>query len=64
MSQVHVHLAFWHPATTVLEYIPWIKDHFVEPILVQDGQYALPQEPGAGTTMLKDSMDRYGKSPG
>src|SRR3546814_6653907 len=25
MGQVHVHLSFWHPATTMLEYIPWIR---------------------------------------
>jgi L-alanine-DL-glutamate epimerase-like enolase superfamily enzyme len=59
MSQVHVHLAFWHPATTILEYIPWIKDHFKDPIVVQDGDYVLPQQPGAGTTPLDSSMARY-----
>ena len=31
MSQVHVHLAYAHPAVAVLEYIPWIKDCFTEP---------------------------------
>ena len=34
MSQVHVHLSYAHPATSVLEYIPWIMDNFVEPIRV------------------------------
>jgi L-alanine-DL-glutamate epimerase-like enolase superfamily enzyme len=61
MSQVHVHLAFWHPATNALEYIPWIKDHFQEPILVKDGRYARPEAPGAGTTILQASLERYGK---
>ena len=37
MGQVHVHLSYWHPATPMLEYIPWIKDAFVEPIRVEDG---------------------------
>jgi L-alanine-DL-glutamate epimerase-like enolase superfamily enzyme len=59
MSQVHVHLAFWHPAASVLEYIPWIKDHFEEPIAVKDGCYLLPQEPGAGTTPLATSFASY-----
>ena len=62
MSQVHVHLSYWHPAATILEYIPWIKDHFEEPIRVEGGIYALPQQPGAGTTPLADSLARYGQS--
>lgn len=63
MSQVHVHLSFWHPASSILEYIPWIKDHFVEPIRVVHGCYQKPQAPGAGTTPLKASLDRFGKAP-
>ena len=59
MSQVHVHLAFWHPATAILEYIPWIKDHFEEPIEVVDGCYVRPEQPGAGTTPKADSFARY-----
>ena len=43
MGQVHVHLALWHPATTMLEYIPWIMDCFVEPIAVRDGAYVRPR---------------------
>ena len=43
MGQIHVHLSFWHPATTMLEYIPWIKDSFVEPIRVEAGCYVVPQ---------------------
>ena len=62
MSQVHVHLSYWHPASTILEYIPWIKDHFEEPIHVQDGIFRLPQHPGAGTTLLPDSLARFGKA--
>jgi L-alanine-DL-glutamate epimerase-like enolase superfamily enzyme len=59
MGQVHVHLSFWHPATTMLEYIPWIRDCFVEPILVRDGAYALPGEPGAGCTPTEQAMRDY-----
>ena len=61
MSQVHVHLSYWHPASSILEYIPWIKDHFEEPIHVEGGIYRLPQHPGAGTTLLADSLERFGK---
>jgi L-alanine-DL-glutamate epimerase-like enolase superfamily enzyme len=59
MSQVHAHLAFWHPATTVLEYIPWIKDHFEDPISVKDGYFVRPRKPGAGTTPLDSSLEKY-----
>lgn len=62
MGQVHVHLSFWHPATTMLEYIPWIRDCFVEPIAVADGGYALPQAPGAGCTLSDRAIRSYAQS--
>jgi L-alanine-DL-glutamate epimerase-like enolase superfamily enzyme len=62
MSQVHVHLSYWHPASTILEYIPWIKDHFEEPAHVRDGVFLRPQRPGASTTPLAKSFERYGKA--
>lgn len=62
MSQVHVHLSYWHPASTILEYIPWIKDHFREPANVEGGIFLRPQQPGASTTPLAESVQRYGKA--
>jgi L-alanine-DL-glutamate epimerase-like enolase superfamily enzyme len=62
MSQVHVHLSYKHPASTILEYIPWIKDHFQEPIDVRGGVYKRPEQPGASTTILPSSFHRHGKS--
>jgi len=59
MSQVHVHLAYWHQATPVLEYIPWIKDAFEEPANVVDGCFLKPQRPGAGTTPTSDAFARF-----
>jgi L-alanine-DL-glutamate epimerase-like enolase superfamily enzyme len=64
MGQVHVQLSYAHPASTRLEYIPWIKDCFTEPIVVQDGYYLLPQQPGAGTTLRADAFERYSRDPG
>jgi L-alanine-DL-glutamate epimerase-like enolase superfamily enzyme len=61
MSQVHVHLSYHHPASTILEYIPWIAHHFEEPATVMDGVYQLPQQPGAGTTLLASSMEAHGR---
>lgn len=61
MGQVHLHLAFWHPASTMLEYIPWIKDCFVEPIAVVDGVYLRPEMPGAGSTLTPAAMASYSR---
>jgi L-alanine-DL-glutamate epimerase-like enolase superfamily enzyme len=61
MGQIHVHLSYWHPATSMLEYIPWIKDCFVEPIHVEGGFYVRPQMPGAGTTLRQEAIAAYGK---
>jgi L-alanine-DL-glutamate epimerase-like enolase superfamily enzyme len=60
MGQVHVHLAYHHPACNLLEYIPWIRHCFAEPVTVKDGFYARPAEPGAGTTLLPDALEKYG----
>ncbi|MEY2953509.1 MAG: hypothetical protein RLZZ401_1596, partial [Pseudomonadota bacterium] len=59
MSQVHVHLSYAHPACAVLEYIPWIKDAFMEPADVVDGYFVLPQQPGAGTTPTQAAIEQF-----
>jgi L-alanine-DL-glutamate epimerase-like enolase superfamily enzyme len=61
MGQVHVHLSYWHPATPMLEYIPWIKDAFVEPIRVEAGYYVRPESPGAGCTLTDAAMSSHAK---
>ncbi len=62
MSQVHVHLAYAHPACAVLEYIPWIRHCFTDPADVTDGFFRLPSEPGAGTTPTPAAWERYRKA--
>jgi L-alanine-DL-glutamate epimerase-like enolase superfamily enzyme len=62
MSQVHVHLAYAHPAVALLEYIPWIREAFLEPATVQDGFFLRPEIPGAGSTPTADALSRYSKS--
>jgi L-alanine-DL-glutamate epimerase-like enolase superfamily enzyme len=59
MGQVHSHLSFAHPACTLLEYIPWIKNVFAEPIRVEDGRYRKPEQPGAGSTPTPEALERY-----
>jgi L-alanine-DL-glutamate epimerase-like enolase superfamily enzyme len=46
----------------MLEYIPWIKDCFAEPIRVDDGHYVLPQMPGAGCTLTEEAMAAHSKA--
>jgi L-alanine-DL-glutamate epimerase-like enolase superfamily enzyme len=45
----------------MLEYIPWIMDNFVEPIRVQDGHFARPQVPGAGSTPTAEALARFAR---
>lgn len=59
MSQVHQHLNFCRTACTVLEYIPWIRECFVEPALVVQGHYQRPQQPGASTTPTPQAWQKY-----
>lgn len=59
MSQIHVHLAWAHPAVSVLEYIPWIQAGFEEPARVIDGRFVRPTQPGAGTTPTRDAWERW-----
>jgi L-alanine-DL-glutamate epimerase-like enolase superfamily enzyme len=60
MSQVHVHLAYWHPATSILEYMPWIKDWFLDPAAVREGWFLRPERPGAGTTPRPEALAEHG----
>jgi L-alanine-DL-glutamate epimerase-like enolase superfamily enzyme len=60
MMQVHLHTAIAHPACTMLEYIPWLRDCFVEPATVREGCFVTPTQPGAGTTLRDDALERFG----
>lgn len=60
MMQTHIHTAIGHPASTMLEYIPWMRECFTEPATVKDGYFLVPQEPGAGTTLRPDAIERFG----
>jgi L-fuconate dehydratase len=52
MGQLHQHLVLFnhislgHPAL-FLEHIPHLQNHFVHPVLISDGVYKTPQEPGS-----------------
>jgi L-alanine-DL-glutamate epimerase-like enolase superfamily enzyme len=62
MMQVQLHCAIAHPACTMLEYIPWLRECFIEPATTKDGMFLVPQEPGAGTTFRIDALEKYRKT--
>ena len=62
MGQVHVHLSYWHPATPMLEYIPWIKDASSSLSESRLASMSVPQLPGAGCTLTEAAMSSYAKS--
>ena len=45
----------------MLEFIPWIQDCFTERLRIEGGVFLPPQEPGAGTTLTAEAMERFGK---
>ena len=60
MMQIHLQLSIAHPACNMLEYIPWLLECFEEPAAVEDGYYRIPHNPGAGTTLRKDAIEKFG----
>jgi L-fuconate dehydratase len=58
MGQLHQHLVLFNHITVghealFLEHIPHLQNHFVHPVVVQDGVYQVPQTAGS-TCELKD----------
>ena len=45
----------------LLEFIPWIKDCFIEPLEIRSGYFDFPKNSGAGTTLTEEAMSKYGK---
>jgi len=43
----------------VIEYVDHLHEHFVVPVVVQNGAYRAPTLPGAGTEMLAASRDKH-----
>ena len=60
MGQIHLHTALAHPACTIVEFIPWIRHCFEEPITVKDGLFIPPQQPGAGSTLTVQAHEKFG----
>lgn len=60
MVHIHLPLSIAHPACTMLEYIPWLRDCFTEPATVHEGYFVIPQEAGANTTLRPDKLETFG----
>lgn len=56
MGQIHQHLVLFNHIIMgheriFLEYIPHLREHFVQPAQVQNGVYVTPQEPGSSSDL-------------
>ena len=60
MMQIHQHVAIAHPGNQWLEHIPWLRECFQEPATVGQGEFQIPQAPGASTTLRGDALERFG----
>eukprot|EP01043_Picozoa_sp_COSAG02_P084568 COSAG02_NODE_22374_length_754_cov_1.774046_2_plen_127_part_00 len=59
MGQLSQHLClFYHVALghqlEFLEYIPHLREYFVNPAEVRDGHYVVPDQPGASTSIVSE----------
>jgi L-fuconate dehydratase len=48
----------------VIEYVDHLHEHFVTPTVIEQGCYRAPLAPGAGTEMLRPSIEAHRWSPG
>jgi L-alanine-DL-glutamate epimerase-like enolase superfamily enzyme len=61
MMNIHLQTCLAHPASTLLEYIPWLRHCFEEPATVETGVFKLPEKPGAGTTFRPEAMREFSR---
>jgi L-fuconate dehydratase len=43
----------------VIEYVDHLHEHFVHPVVLRDGRYMPPEEPGYSAEMKPDSLERH-----
>jgi len=43
----------------VLEYVDHLHEHFIDPVVMQNGHYQLPTAPGYSIAMKPDSLRDY-----
>ena len=63
MGQIHQHLVLFNHIALgheklFLEYIPHLKDYFIEPAIVEGGVYLTPQGPGSSSALTSAAASR------
>ncbi len=43
----------------IIEYVDHLHDHFYEPVVIKNGAYMVPVQPGYSITMKKESLEKY-----
>jgi L-fuconate dehydratase len=43
----------------ILEYVDHLHEHFVDPVVIENGRYMPPERPGYSITMKQESLDAY-----
>jgi len=60
LMQIDAHLMAVTPHGLMIEYIPWLAPIFERPVVIDRGHAVVPQEPGIGTDIRADAIERYG----
>ena len=59
MMRVHQHLGTGHPASPMIECIPWLQEIFERPADIRRGVFHVGDEPGASTTFDASAFSKY-----
>jgi L-fuconate dehydratase len=43
----------------IIEYVDHLHEHFLNPVVIRDGRYMLPNKPGYSIEMYPESLERY-----
>ncbi len=57
---LHVQLVAATRNASVVEHVPWLLDVWKNPVEPVGGYFKLPEQPGAGTEVRMDAIDKYG----
>jgi D-arabinonate dehydratase len=47
------------PNAHIIEYVNWMDDAWVNPVLPEQGRYSAPERPGHGLEFKKDFISEY-----
>jgi L-alanine-DL-glutamate epimerase-like enolase superfamily enzyme len=59
MMRVHQHLGAGHPASPMIECIPWLQEVFETPVDIREGWFHVPDTPGASTTFDEEKFKEF-----